>query len=378
MRLLFFSDNSSGHNRRFLEKLVSSGHEVWFLDSSRQLALEDWLPPGIHYWQPQNAISSDVSPHEYRRFLPELQNCIQSVHPDLIHAGPVQTCAYLASLVGFHPLLVTSWGSDILLHAERNAEWHEATAIALNGADGFFCDCDAVRYAARKFAAIPDFKIVQLPWGIKAGVFSPVGKVQEEARFSDAGAIPFISTRSWSPLYGITTLIDAFRIAYNRDSRLRLLLVNDGPEAGLIRDFIVKHKLEKAVVTPGIVGAEDLPQWFRAAQGYISCTSADGTSISLLEAMATGLPAVISDIPANREWVKEGENGALARPGFADDFAEKILWVANLDAAQRIAIAERNQKVISERADWDRNFPRLLNLYEQLVTASCASRGGKN
>jgi len=350
-----------------------SGHEVWFLDSSRQQAPEDWLPPGIRYWQNRNVVPSDVSPHEYCRFLPELQDCIRTVRPDLIHAGPVQTCAYLAARVGFHPLLVTSWGSDILLHANRNAEWREATTVALSWADGFFCDCDAVRHASRKFAMIPDSKIVQLPWGIKPGDFSPKRNVHEEALVFDSEAIPFISTRTWAPLYGITTLIEAFKIAYSRDPRIRLLLLNDGPEAGRIRDFIAKHKMEKVVTTPGIIGAEDLPQWFRAAQGYISCTISDGTSISLLEAMATGLPAVVSDIPANREWVIEGKNGALARTGSADDFAEKILWVANLDATQRFAIAERNRKVVSERADWDKNFPRLLNFYDQLVATSLAS-----
>jgi len=219
---------------------------------------------------------------------------------------------------------------------------------------------------------------VQFPWGIEAGFFSPKGKVQSVAQFPDSGSVPFISTRTWAPLYGIATLLDAFRIAHNRDPRLKLLLLNDGPEAGLVRDFIAKHKLEKVILTPGTVSREALPQWFRAARGYISCTLADGTSVSLLEAMATGLAVVVSDIPANREWVIEGENGALAQPGLADAFAAKLLWVANLDTDQRAAIAERNQKVVAERADWDKNFLRLLNFYEQLIAVSFASTGGKN
>jgi glycosyltransferase involved in cell wall biosynthesis len=378
VRLLYFSDNSSGHNRRFLEKLASSGHEVWFLDSSRRQALQDWLPTGVRYWPTGTNISADVSPYEYQRFLPELQNCIHALQPDLIHAGPVQSCAYLAALAGFHPTLVTSWGSDILLHANRDAEWREATIVALSGADGFLCDCDAVRHAAREFAVIPDSKTVQLPWGIKPGVFYSAGKVDKSAKLSDSECISFISTRTWAPLYGISTLIEAFSVAYSQDPRLRLLLLNDGPEADLIRGFIVKHKLEKIVMTPGIIEGEDLPQWFRSAHGYISCTIADGTSISLLEAMATGLPVVVSDIPANREWVAEGENGALASPGSAEGFAEKILWVANLSAEEISDIAERNKRIVSERADWDRNFPRLLNFYDQLVSPSLVASGGKS
>ena len=375
MRVLYFSDNSSGHNRRFLEKLSSSEHEIWFMDSSRNHVPDGWLPLGVHFWQPGSVVSPGVGPNEYCCFLPEFQNCIQALKPDLVHAGPVQSCAYLATLAGFHPLLVASWGSDILLHAERDAEWREATAVALRGADGFFCDCDAVRDAARKFVEIPVSRIVQLPWGIKAGVFHPTSQMPSSDHLAfDSETIPFISTRAWEPLYGISTLVDAFRIAHSRDSRLRLLLLNDGSEAGHIRGFIMKHGLERVVVTPGLVAAAELPQWYRVARGYISCTISDGTSVSLLEAMATGLPAVVSDIPANREWITERENGALARTGSADDFAAKLLWVANLDRSEREAIAVRNQRLVSERADWDRNFPRLLYFYQQLVGDSIETK----
>ena len=54
-----------------------------------------------------------------------------------------------------------------------------------------------------------------------------------------------------------------------------------------------------------------MPKWFRAADTYISCAQSDGTSVSLLEAMATGLPLIVTDIPSNREWVVEGRMDGL-------------------------------------------------------------------
>ncbi len=130
-----------------------------------------------------------------------------------------------------------------------------------------------------------------------------------------------------------------------------------------------EHKLAKVVVTPGRVSSVELSAWFRAAQGFVSCARADGTSISLLEAMATGLPVLVTDIPSNREWVSAGENGWLAAQGSADDFAGKMLRMAGLAPAERAAISARNQKIVAERADWDRNFPLLLDLYESLAKA---------
>ena len=69
-------------------------------------------------------------------------------------------------------------------------------------------------------------------------------------------------------------------------------------------------------------------KWFRAADAYVSCAQSDGTSVSLLEAMATGLPAVATDIPSNREWVVDGQNGWLATDASAEEFADPFLRAA--------------------------------------------------
>jgi L-malate glycosyltransferase len=75
----------------------------------------------------------------------------------------------------------------------------------------------------------------------------------------------------------------------------------------------------------GQVGQRDLPRWYHMADIYISPSHVDGSSVSLLEALACGLPCLVSDIPGNKEWVEEGVNGWLFRDGDVDDLAEKIL-----------------------------------------------------
>ena len=375
MRILYFSDNSSDHNRRFLEKLSFFGHEVWFLDSANDEAANDsitagWLPAGVRRVSHRRVIRRGANPSAYEEFLPEFQSLLAELQPQLVHAGPVQGCGYVAARSAFHPLLVMSWGSDLLLDAGRNPEWAQATAIALRGADGLVCDCDAVRMAARSFAPFPDARIAQFPWGVKSGAFSAVGPLPAGVSWpAEPETFRFISTRSWDTLYGTDVLLESFRRAHSENKMLRLLLPGDGPMAGTVREFIARHGLHQAVLTPGRLSAAELPGWFRAAHAYVSCARSDGTSISLLEAMATGLPVLVTDIPANREWVRAGENGWLAAGGSAQDFAGKLLRIAALKPPEREAIGERNRKIVAERADWDRNFPQLLDLYERLVKA---------
>ena len=180
----------------------------------------------------------------------------------------------------------------------------------------------------------------------------------------------FISTRSWEPLYGIDTLLEAFRQAYRVEPSLRLLLLGNGSQAGRVREFIEVHRLTRVIGTPGTYGKEDMPKWFREADTYVSCTQSDGTSISLLEAMATGLPVVVTDIPSNREWVVEEHNGWLASLSSADDFADRLLAGRSSHSEERSLFSARNRRIVDDRADWDRNFPKLLEMYERLTGKS--------
>jgi glycosyltransferase involved in cell wall biosynthesis len=373
VRILFFSDNSSDHNRRFIEKLSDFGHEVWFLDATSDSVPKGWLPPGVRRVSHEKVVLRGADPKVYEEFLPEFKSLLEELQPDLIHAGPIQGCGYVAALSSFHPLVVTSWGSDLLLDANRNSQWKEATTIALRAADGFMCDCDTVRNAARGFASIPDSRIAQFPWGIKKGSFSAVGPMPPSGSLpSEPEVFRFICTRSWESLYGIDVLLEAFRRAYRENRSLRLMLLGGGSLAKMVHDFIARHELQKVVLTPGTFSATDMANWFRAANGYVSCAQSDGTSVSLLEAMATGLPVLVTDIPSNREWVSAGENGWLAAIGSAEDFAGKLLQIASLQPSELQPISQRNQKIVAARADWDRNFPMLLDLYERLVKVKVA------
>ncbi len=368
MKVLYFSDNTSGHNQRFLEKLSQAGLEVWFLDPTSNCLAEGWLPQSVHWVRPQPTLPRNSAPTAFADFLPEFQRLLREIDPDLVHAGPIQSCGYVTALSRFHPWLLTSWGSDLLFDAQRSPDWKQATQVALSKADAFFCDCDTVRDAAKQLAEIPDSRIVQFPWGIRKGLFGPIGPLPAEADWaSEPTARVFISTRAWEPLYGIQTLLEAFRRAYRVDSSLRLLLLGNGSEAGRVRAFIDAHGLSRVIRTLAPQTKEDMPKWFRAADAYVSGAQSDGTSVSLLEAMATGLPVVVSDIPSNREWVVEGRNGWLATVGSSEEFADRLLRAARLSPEQRKQFSERNQRIVEQRADWDRNFPRLLEMYERIT-----------
>lgn len=308
--------------------------------------------------------------HAFRRIL-------RRVQPDIIHAGPVPTCGFLAALSEFHPLLLMSWGSDILVEAERGPISTWVTRLALRRADGVLCDCRAVRDRLVGRWGYPAERITVFPWGVDLPRFHPApSALGLRRRLGWEGKPLILHTRSFERIYGIETLLESIRLAVQGNPELRFLLVGDGSLRPHIERFIRRHRLEEAVYLAGRVPHESLPDYFNESDVYLSCSRSDGSSVSLLEAMACGLPAVVSDLPSNREWVQPGVNGWLFPKNDAAATAEAIL-AACRDAVQRKRMGAANEALARERADWEKNSLLLIQTYERLSEGARRNGGAK-
>jgi glycosyltransferase involved in cell wall biosynthesis len=373
MRILYFSRDYTTHDRRFLSALAETIHSVGYL------RLEDDgtpyesrpLPAGIEPLSWHGGVGRVRSVDQCIALMPEFERVIRDFAPDLIHTGPIQTCGFMGALSGVRPLLLMSWGSDLLVDANHDAVHRWMTRFALARADALLCDCDAVRRAAVELAAYPESQIVQFPWGVDLARFAPqASQAAARASLGIGDGFVVLSTRMWEDIYGIETLLEAVRLARTDTPSLRLLLLGVGSRADRVTAYLEKHHLRDVVITPGLVPQEQLPSYFQAADVYLSCARSDGSSISLLEAMATALPVVVTDSASNREWVDAGDGGALACVDDPVSFARQLRAVYDLSAEERQRWGRRNRAVAAARADWPRNFRALLDAYQWLSRAS--------
>jgi glycosyltransferase involved in cell wall biosynthesis len=372
MRIHYFSRDYATHDHRFLSALAKSDHKIYYLRLERRgPQLEDRaLPPEIEI-VPWSGGKSPVSLKDGPRLWYELKKIIRRIQPDILHAGPLQRSAFLAALTGFQPLVSMSWGYDLLHDAKRNAAWRWATRYTLQHSAALVGDCDTIRQLAINYGMVSD-RIVTFPWGVDLEHFTPGERWAEPERPASGGERPFtlLSTRSWEPIYGVETIARAFAQIARQHPELRLVMLGNGSQAGLLRQIFSRDGLLEApggadhpsVLLPGQAAYADLPRFYRSADLYLAATHSDGTSISLLEAMACGCPALVSDIPGNREWVAPGENGWLFPPGEADALAQMILQAVE----QRDRLTEMGHAarwLAGQRADWNKNFPLLFAAY---------------
>ena len=200
--------------------------------------------------------------------------------------------------------------------------------------------------------------MVAFPWGVDLTKFTPGDyPLGEEKQFT------LLSTRAWEPIYGVDILAKAFIKAASQLPQLRLIMLGNGSQSGYLNEIFNRAGLMDRVSVPGQVRQVVLPQYYQMADLYVSASHIDGSSVSLMEALACGRPVVVSDIPGNREWVEPGIHGWWFKDGEVDDLTGRIIEAVS--NPQKLSNMSREaRKLAEERADWNKNFPLLLKAYE--------------
>lgn len=367
---MYFSQDYTPHDHRFLTALAETDHQVHFLRlEDAGLGLETkLLPPTVEridWWGGR------------RRFrwsdLPacgsSLRAVLKRLQPDLVHAGPVQRPALLTALARFRPLLTMSWGSDLLWETKaRVSRW--MARYALSASAGLACDCQAVRERAIELGMDAE-NIVVFPWGVDLDHFKPGSSDGLRQELGWEQSVVLISTRAWERLMGIDVLIHAFAKAARSLPKLRLLMLGSGSKEPEIKERIRVAGLQGRVHFAGYVRQELLPRYYRAADLYLSASHVDGSSVSLLESMACGIPALVSDIPGNLEWVQHGRNGWQFKDGDVNALSEQMVSID--ERQEQLAVMGVQARLIAEaRANWRENFGQLLQAYDRAVAVSAA------
>ena len=363
MKILYFSRSYTPHDHRFLSALAGTPHSVSFLqlEPAKRQTENRPIPANVQVipwrgrqapfrWQDAPALAAD------------LQRVVKEHQPDVIHAGPVQSASYIAAKSGFQPLVTMSWGSDLLLDADKNAWWQRVTRYTLKRTTVLAGDCQAVQQKAAQYG-FPEDRTVLFPWGVDLQRFVPGQAQGFRSILGWQDAFVVLSLRSWEPLYGVDTLVRGFARAAKQAPGLRLLLLSGGTQADAIRAILEQYQVLEQVHFAGQIGQEDLPLYYHAADLYVSASHSDGSSVSLMEALACGVPALVSDIPGNREWLANSPAGWLFPDGDDQAVTDGILRAYRRRIElQPVRTAAR--ALAEQRANWPENFKRLLAAYE--------------
>jgi len=302
---------------------------------------------------------------DYFKLRRKFRSVVQEIQPDLIHAGPIQHVAFLPALIGYHPLLTMSWGFDLLQDAERDFVWKWVTRFVLKNTDVLLTDCETVQKKAIDFGYANKKKVI-FPWGVDLNLFNPARRPFLRRQVGYEDDLLIVHTRSWETRYGVDVALKGFALALQENPHLRMFMLSDGSQRPWVEKFIDKNGLKENILLCGYKENRRLADYYQAADIFLSASHIDGSSVALMEALACGCPALVSDIPSNKEWIEEGIQGWLFKDGDARDLAKKLLDVSS-QHSQFSKIRINARKKAERKADWSKNFSKLLQAYDLAI-----------
>jgi glycosyltransferase involved in cell wall biosynthesis len=367
-RVLYFSRDLTTHDFRFLTSLANTALDVYYLRLEKQNASlqENSLPKKVKNL-PGLTDHINNGSENFSLLVDQLREIIHQVNPDILHAGPIQSCGFLSALTGFSPLITMSWGSDILVASEKDFLWRWVTDYTLNKTSVLLGDCQVVKMKAIQFG-FSENRIVLFPWGIDLRQYQPGKNLQFRERLGWADKFVLLSNRSWERLYGVEIVAKAFVAAAQSKPNLRLILLGSGSQKKEITKIFEEAGMIDRVHFGGVVAQKNLPDYLHAADLYLSASFSDGSSVSLMEALACGLPVLVSDIPGNQEWIDQDRNGWIFETGNVENLKNSILEIYKTQYKLPI-ISQEARKTAEKKANWEDNFQKLLFAY-QLVLGS--------
>jgi glycosyltransferase involved in cell wall biosynthesis len=206
---------------------------------------------------------------------------------------------------------------------------------------------------------IDSSKIAVFPMGVD-DIFFDIG--MKKGRRKGNQSFTVLSNRNLQPIYNVWHLIRAIPSVLRAVPNARFLIAGDGLERERLRQEVDRLGIAASVEFLGKIPHEDMPSLLEKTDVYVSTSLSDGTSVSLLEAMASGAFPVVTDIAANKEWIRDGMNGFLVPIDDETSLAHKI--VQSLRDEELTERARQTNWEVREKAYLKHHMEHLRAIYE--------------
>jgi glycosyltransferase involved in cell wall biosynthesis len=263
---------------------------------------------------------------------------------------------------------------DVKLLVENREDmgfsWHRGSYAILRATrhlpDRIICVAEAVRQVAlRREGAAPERTTV-VRNGVDMGFQRPVSRSasRESFGFNDDHVVVGMVANLPRAVKGGARLLDAVSAIVAQAPRVRFLLVGLGTDRDTLSDELTTRGISAFVVGAGY--RPDVEPCYAAMDISVLTSSSEGLSITVLESMRRGLPAVVTSVGGNPEVVVEGETGFLVPVGDTAAFVDRVVRLAN-DAKLRRTMGDAGLRRVAAHFAIEDVSRRYLDVYAELL-----------
>ena len=369
MKVLLLSDAHSIHTVKWAKSLSKKGIEiaVFSLNFNENEAnpYQNDINVKVYYCVDKNAKkrSSGFAKLSYLSALPALKKAISEFKPDIVHAHYASSYGLLGALSGFHPYIISVWGSDVFDFPDISFLHKAVINYNLFKADRILSTSKVMAVETGKYT---DKEVIVTPFGIDLDKFKPLNV---NSLFNDKDIV--IGTiKTLEEKYGIEYLIKAFAIVKNKyhNLPLKLLIVGDGSLSENLKKLVHDLNIEDETVFTGKIAHELVPVYdnMLSVSVSVSVSNSESFGVAIIEASACGKPVVVSDVGGLPEVVENGVTGIVVPPRAPEKTAEAIEKLV-LDEKLRKQMGEAGRKRVAKFYDWNKNVEQMIEIYKGLI-----------
>ncbi|MDR3587453.1 MAG: glycosyltransferase [Desulfosporosinus sp.] len=350
MRLCFLGDAGSIHMQRWIHYFLQAGYQVDVIS---------FRPCEI-----QGAIVLLVAQGHggrlaYVKSVFKIRRLIREIQPDLLHAHYATSFGLLALVSGFKPLVVTAWGSDVLVAPKESMVLKLIVEQVLKHADALTSDSSNMSERIRELLNGHECILKTITMGVSRDWFEQIPDQEKKP-------LQIVSLRGHQTNYNIDVLIRAMVEVTRAVPEAQLIVAGEGPETEELKALSSSLGMEANVHFVGQLPHEAVQSYLNESSISASVPTSDATAVSLLETMACGSFPIVTDLPANREWVEDNVNGLLVPVKDSNALAAAIIRALG-DASFRDKAGEINRQRVGNKAIWEDNMGEVEELYKQLL-----------
>lgn len=388
MRICYIADAPSTHTQKWVGYLAHKGHEIHLISPvpfEGDFHGEEFGNIALYLLkrvQPQIRIISFLI--DTLSLIVQTRKLVRKIKPDILHAHYISDNGFLAAMTGFHPLVLTVWGSDVFVDPQRSPIDRYKVRFALKRADLITTSLRyTTEYIRQELLDVSPNKLKALPWGLdtnlfKKGYLNEVSMLRKNLGISD-NTFTILSPRAMSEHYGIEYIVKSIpyiiekypdicfiflrgftmppeyenKVWYEYENKVCTVAKNLGVKA--YTRFVSQHLDQK-----------EMPIYYNMCDVLISIPKTDQIGFCIHEGMACGVIPIVSNLRINLEILTDGENAFFVDRENPKDIAEKVMHcIEHPELKERFYTI--NRRIVEEKLDWKKNAPHMDELYLGLL-----------
>jgi len=361
MKILLLSDTYSEHTEKWALGLANKGIQIG-LFSFNKASYEWYTHPNITiFFEPEKKINAEstLTKLAYLKYVTILKKIIKHFQPDILHAHYATSYGLVGALSGFHPYIISCWGTDVMKFPNKNFVAKSILKYNFRSADVLCATSETIKNSIHQ---VTQKEVLVVPFGVDVQNFSPK---KVKSLFAE-GDFVLGSIKPLEELYNIDILIKSFAALYPKYPALKLLIAGEGSAEKDLMDLANKLNVTDAITFTGRIPFNEINNYYNMIDVLVNISEYESFGVSVIEAMACEKPVIVTNVGGLKHIVKDETLGFKVEARNEEQTVAAIEALIK-DKVRYKEIAENSRKHVMENYSWKVNLEQMMTIYTNLL-----------